>query len=141
MEIYHNTSSQSFDIINETPKTDDKKITFNAENDSEMPKLDEDLISPEYVKVPCNTPTATKEQPDSYEHKKNQITEYMQMLRTNQIYSPIRIKREIVAFSRHLEKLLLAEKKGIPFEKFKNHIITSYQSNNNVHVALKNIYH
>ena len=139
MEVYHDVSSQSFDVIGETPKTDNKyNKTFPTEEYDEndnVPKLDEDLS--EHICVPCNTPRTSL---DSYAVKKNQITEHIQTLKTNKVYSPTQIRREIAAINRHLYKLLQAEKNGISFEEYKNRIVESYKLNNNVHVSLKNIY-
>lgn len=143
MEIYHDVESQSFDVIGETPKTDTKDkdtktfMTEIYEDIDDTPKLDEELPS-EQISAPNNTPATTS--PDSYSIKKNQIESYIQTLKTNKIYSPTQIRREITALNRHLEKLLQAEKNKINYEDFKNHIIASYKMNNNVHASLKNMY-
>lgn len=134
-------STQSFDIIDETPKTGNTSQSFEnilTETDDDV-KLDEELEN-SFVNVPCNSPAfSSPDHDDNYSVKQNQISQILKTLKDAKTRDK-KTKHEITALTRHLEKLCYAEKQGVKFEDYKQNIVNSYKLNKNTNEVLKNMY-
>lgn len=104
-------------------------------------KLDEDLLD-----VPNNSPIHENAyirkhsfRLDNYILKQIQIKNIITELKeSNRLKNKIKI--EINALERHLNKLIMAEKSGEKYEDFRDRIIESYKTNKNVNQILRTLY-
>lgn len=131
-------SNNSFEIIDETPKTDTNTKKFssydilpsNNDNDEDIPILDEDCT--ESLKVPNNSPQVTFT--ESYQTKIVQIQNMIADLKKNNM------RKEIKCLERHCEKLIDSEKKNLPFLEFKNKMLETAKNDKNMSSILKKMY-
>lgn len=139
MENLSIPSNNSFEIIDNTPKTDTETKKFNSyeilplnddvDND-DIPILDED--GTELLKVPQNSPSNTFT--ESYQTKKVQVQGLILELKK------INARKELKCLERHYEKLDESEKKNIPYCDFKNKMIETAKYDKNMNGVLKKLY-
>lgn len=139
IKINNMPSNSSFEIIGDTPKTENKSTKFNSyeilpeEDNDDIPMLDEDET--DVLKVPQNSPAHTYT--ESYQTKKMQIQNLMMLLKqTNTSHS----RREFKCLERHFEKMVEAEKKSLIFSEFKSKMIETAKNDKNMNEILKKMY-
>jgi hypothetical protein len=141
IKINNVPSNNSFEIIDNTPKTENKNTKFNSyeilpegnDSDDDLPILDEDGTS--ILKVPQNSPAHNYT--ESYSTKKVQIQNLMtEFKKTNSSNS----RRDFKCLERHLEKLDDSEKKNIAFAEFKNKMVDTAKNDKNMNAVLKKLY-
>ncbi len=131
-------SNNSFEIIGDTPKTDENTKKFNSydilpsynEDDEDIPVLDED--GTELLKVPHNSPSNTYA--ESYLTKKTQVQILMTELKKKNM------RKELKCLERHYDKLVESEKKNILFCEFKSKMVETAKNDKNMNDVLKKLY-
>jgi hypothetical protein len=145
--IHKTVSTQSFEILGETPKTNNKDCSYDVlPNDSSLEKndyddepqiLDEDIENINDIDnklyVPYNSPLK-----ESYYSKKEQVKNVMLLLKESGINAKTR--REIRALERHLEKLEENEKNDVDYFKFKTMMVENAKNDKNMNQSLKELY-
>lgn len=152
--IMHQTvSTQSFEVLGETPKTNNKECSYdilpndsgleqnndydNYDNYDNEPQMLDEAID-DIMQVPQNSPQKGNLKPDSYGSKKEQIKNAIYLLK--ECGQNMKTRREIRSLERHLEKLEESEKTNVDYLKFTNMMKTNVKTDKNMNEYLKKIY-
>ena len=142
-------SNQSFDIISNTPTTNENNIKFPSSNnivynnsndyDNLLDKEIEKYNDEQYIifpPAPSNTPILNIK--DNFDTKITQITEVIDQLESTQ--SNNKIKKNIKSLKKHLKKIQTDKKKGMKYEEFIMKMINAIKNDKQINKHLKNLY-
>lgn len=136
--IHTLSSTQSFEILEETPKTINKDFSYDVlpnkdnldDDDNEPQTLDEEIVN--------NSPVKDILQSDSFSLKKEQIKQMIRLFKESG--QNTKTRREIRSLERHLEKLEESEKNNMDYEKFKATMIENIKNDKNMNQSIKKLY-
>jgi hypothetical protein len=142
-KMHQTASTQSFEVLGDTPKTNNKEMSYDLlpdenENENEPQLLDETLDDNNTNQPPQISTQKKVSEADSYASKKDQINNTICQLRKSGQNSNIR--KEVRALERHLEKLEEAQKNDIDYTKFKENMIENAKNDKNMNKSLKQLY-
>jgi hypothetical protein len=133
-------SSQSFEVLGETPKTNDKDCSYDIlDDDNEPQTLDEDIIdNNDKIKVQHDFLEKNYLQKENYSFQKERTKNAIYLLKESKQNTNTR--REIRSLERHLEKLEESEKNNVDYVKFKENMNENAKNDKNMNKSLRNLY-
>jgi hypothetical protein len=137
-KITHTESTQSFDIIGDTPiscKKNQKFPSNDSIDDDYINLLDEEIVDNNILPVPTNTPRLSN---NDYDNKINEIIIILNNLKSD--VSDSKTKKNIKSLEKHIDKLKEKQNKNIKFEEIVKEMQLSAKNDKHMNKYLKNIY-